>query len=167
MKIKKILYFFIFALLIMGCQSYEQGPSFTLRSVKSRLIGKWKIEDVLISDRSNAELLKKESNYEYEFKNNGELLIKLNNINLKENSIIKAEWELNDKKTEIEIEIEEESIENLNNSLEFNDNGMDFKGRTFTILKLSNKELWVTSTRYFSNTKMTQPIAEHRYVKVN
>ncbi|MFI5202855.1 MAG: hypothetical protein ACHQF2_00040 [Flavobacteriales bacterium] len=40
---RKIVLYFILLVIVSGCKKYEEGPSLSLRSKKSRIAGEWKI----------------------------------------------------------------------------------------------------------------------------
>jgi hypothetical protein len=46
--LKYLLLLVFFASLTVTCKKYEDGPLFSFRSAKSRLIGKWKVEEFLV-----------------------------------------------------------------------------------------------------------------------
>lgn len=44
--LKSTLTIFLLSVVLVACGKYEEGPGFSLKSKKSRLAGKWKIENV-------------------------------------------------------------------------------------------------------------------------
>jgi hypothetical protein len=54
-KIKPYLFLFIFSFMVIGssvlssCKKYEEGPGFTLRTAKSRVVNAWVIEKYLVN----------------------------------------------------------------------------------------------------------------------
>jgi hypothetical protein len=52
--IKKLPLLGIIALLLATCKKYEEGPLISLRTVKNRIYGKWKIEEYFINGVDSA-----------------------------------------------------------------------------------------------------------------
>ena len=70
------LFLFILILsssLFLGCKKYEDGPKFTLRTVKNRLTnGTWKLQELTING-SDSTASYKEIDFKYNFNTNGSL----------------------------------------------------------------------------------------------
>jgi hypothetical protein len=64
---------FISSILFSGCKKYDEGPKFTLRSVKNRLTnGPWKLQE-LTKDGADVTASYKEIDFEYNFDATGGL----------------------------------------------------------------------------------------------
>ena len=102
-----------------SCSKYEDGPAFSLRTKKSRLVGEWEVVKIDgQSPESSAYSL------ELSFEKNGDFDYKIGYTSYDNSSYkISGEWEFSGGKEDIEINI-------LNDKLDFE------------ILRLTNDELW-------------------------
>ncbi len=106
-----------------SCKKYEDGPGFTLKSAKGRLVGEWEV--VKMTDSDGFSYLDSDYDLELEFDKDGDFSFTTaysyggSSYSYSYN----GEWEFSSDKEEIEVEISGEKI--------------DWK-----IKKLTNKELW-------------------------
>ncbi|MDD2386769.1 MAG: DUF5004 domain-containing protein [Bacteroidales bacterium] len=148
----KILTVFSLILVFSACTYYEHGPVISFNSAKTRLAGEWELTDVIINDNTDEVLLESEKNTKYVFIEDGSLIIK--NIELKRSSetMINGNWEFNDKKTSIIINIEEDC------QISFID------CQEMTILRLTNDELWISDEN--APGRENNFITERRFKKI-
>lgn len=99
-----------------SCSRYEEGPGFSLRSVKSRLTGEWEVQEIEGYDDLDGE-------YIFEFEKDGDFEASYSyyGYSYSEN----GEWSFEDGKSSIE--------------LDWDDGGKE----EFEIIRLTNKELWL------------------------
>jgi hypothetical protein len=121
------------AVVITGCKKYEEGPSISLLSKKSRLAGDWKIEQVLVngSDQTSAYNLLAGSNYVMSISKDGTYKVTGNWTD-------DGTWKFSSDKTQLI------SKSNTAGSTE----------NTTTITKLKSKELWTKETENGTTTEM-------------
>lgn len=93
-----------------SCKKYEDGPSFTLKSKKSRLVREWEV--VKIYDNSGEQIFPYiDSDYEidieYEFEKDGDFdqSISYSYEGYSYSYTYKGEWEFSSDKEELEIEL--------------------------------------------------------------
>lgn len=106
---------------ITGCKKYEEGPAFSLRSKKARVVGKWKVEkawDNGTDITSTYDAL----NYRLEFKENGDLVLSRTVAGITVTSTQK--WEFSSDKEKIII---------IDGSTRYENQ----------ITRLKNKEFWI------------------------
>lgn len=117
MKIKK--YTFLLAFIIMagaiGCKKYDEGPALSLKSKKSRVANKWKIEKATDLE-DGTDITADYAGEIWEFTKDGDY---------KENGNLKGTWVFSSDKEELII-------------TKTGDNP-----KTFKILKLKEKEMWL------------------------
>jgi len=124
----------IFALMLAvalfdSCGRYENGPAFSLRSAKSRLIGEWHLTDLLVNDKHEQALFDKESSLVVILNYDGTFLYSMPVVrSLNERSGL---WSFGEDKTEL-ILTEEDSI---NGNSE----------RNYKITRLTNSEMWLVN----------------------
>lgn len=117
------------ATLFDSCGRYENGPAFSLRSAKSRLIGEWYLTDLLVNDKHEQALFDKESssvvilNYDGTFSYSMPVVRSLN-----EKSGL---WTFGEDKTELILT----EVDSLNGNSDHN----------YKITRLSNTELWLVN----------------------
>jgi hypothetical protein len=130
MKSIKILTLFVLitlsAVMYTSCKKYEEGPAFSLRSKKARVVGKWKVEKAFNNGNDITSTVNV-INPRYEFKKNGDLIVTITFFGVSDSETWK--WEFNDDKERII-------------SIEPNGNKEELQ-----ILRLKNKELWVKNTK--------------------
>lgn len=96
---KKLTFTFTFLILIglfFSCKKYEEGPSFSLRSKKSRLVAIWQIKEVQIPEINfNATTF---------FSNLKIVFSHPNSVRWEgQGTTFSGEWKLSDEKTAVEI----------------------------------------------------------------
>jgi hypothetical protein len=106
-----------------GCKKYEEGPVFSLRSKKDRVVGKWKVEKYLENGTDQTSSLTS-LNFRIEFKKDGKAVQSFSSPTF---GTISEEfkWEFDDNK---------EKLIFIFNSGEKEE---------FKILRLKHKELWL------------------------
>ena len=113
-------------LISYSCNKYDDGPAFSLRTKKGRLVGEWKLDKVIYQGQTQP----LDSDYEiiYEFESNGdfEQTIEYGSYSYG----YSGEWEFDDNGEELEIQI--------------NGEGTD----TWEINRLTNSELWLEDGNY-------------------
>lgn len=133
MKKLSILFAAFAVLLLASCGKYEEGPSFSLLSKKSRVVGEWYYEGIYVD---GVEMTTPEDlvGYSSTFEKNGEYLDMAVDAG---NPIVNVgTWEFANDKEELAITIQ---YVDWNNTLVYNT--MNYK-----ILRLTNKELWYSIT---------------------
>ncbi len=120
-------------LLLVSCGKYEDGPNFSLRSKKSRVVGEWYYEGIYVD---GVEMTTPEDlvGYSSTFEKNGEYLDMAVDAG---NPIVNVgTWEFVNDKEELAITIQ---YVDWNNTLVYDT--INYK-----ILRLTNKELWYSRT---------------------
>ena len=103
---------------MQSCKKYEEGPAFSLRTKKARLVNKWKVTAFTVNDNNALDLVK---DYTYEFKDDNTVVI-TDGSNTTEGT-----WEFSDDKSNL--------IVNTGGSAD-----------SWTIMRLKNDELIVEYT---------------------
>ncbi len=98
-----------------GCGKYEDGPFFSLRPKKARLVGEWEVVEI------NKEKPDEGSKIIMEFEKDGDFSLSYFYSSYSESYLGEWEWEDNKKTVEIEVDGEKSELE---------------------ILRLTNDELW-------------------------
>lgn len=98
----------------VSCGKYEDGPGFSLKSKKARLVGEWEVVEV---DKVNIE----DFNFAFEFEKNGDIEFTYSYYGYSYTE--KGDWEWEDGKSSLEIELDGYTEE-------------------WEILKLTSEELW-------------------------
>ena len=136
MKAIKYLLPVIFAAFLFGTQScgkYEEGPSFSLRSKKARVVNHWKV-DKYYYNGDETSLGDVKTYFYFEDDNTGKTKHTYGSITSED----EFTWDFNDDKTAIIIKYK---------------NGGEYE---YTILKLYEKEMWLRYTK-------DDPKEEHEY----
>ena len=109
----------ISALVLIGCSKYEDGPGFSFRTKKARLVNKWKLEKAFMNgmDIMNGAPLPQDPPTWVEFKSDH---------TVESSYRFNGQWEFDDSKENILIKDE-------NSNLLW----------TLKILRLKNDELWI------------------------
>lgn len=107
---------------LAGCKKYDNGPYFSFRTKKARLVNKWKLATYYVDGQEKTDV----SSDTYEFKEDGGFTNVFASIGA--NVTIQGKWEFLEKKGGIKITY---------------DNG-DVK--YFEILRLKKEELWLESS---------------------
>jgi hypothetical protein len=106
-----------------SCSKYEDGPAFSLKSKKGRLLGEWELVDVRGAsggfETENLEVT-------FEFERDGDLTVETTYSypGYSYSYKYRGDWEFEDSKTTLELDIDGSKSE-------------------FEILRLSNQELWI------------------------
>ena len=125
------------AMIFSACGKYEEGPSFSLLTKKSRITGTWNQTEFYIKDKLQNNSYKEE----YTFNSDG-TGTKTTALGLAKNTVAIV-WEFNEDKTILMVkEI---------NATKYNE---------YTILRLTNKEMWI------ANEIAIIGLREFRYKKV-
>ncbi len=119
-----IVFLAVFALVYSSCGKYEEGPSLSLRTKTSRLIGVWKL--VELTSNGQVQEIGEESMI-YEFIKGGafKLTGKIMGINFSAD----GEWQFDDSKEKVEIRLKQGNVWG--------------EWSKYEILRLTNSELWL------------------------
>ena len=141
-KISAILFVALaLAMVLPACKKYEDGPTISLRSKKSRVVNKWAVDKVFNDGVDiTATYLSYQQGFRIEFKDDGTFLQSWLQGNVNVN--FTGDWKFNSDKT----------------GLILTENGVDTE---VTILRLKNDELWIKET-YTSGGQ--QDILETHYI---
>jgi len=123
---RNLIYVLLGTMILFSCGKYEDGPKFSLASKKARLTGKWEVVEI---DRDSPPA---GQSMTMEFSKDGDLEIVSRYQDYEgqwQTYISKGDWEWASDKEEIEITI-------------------DGDRTTFTILRLTKKELWFEDEDY-------------------
>lgn len=111
-----------------SCGKYEDGPSFSLKTKKGRLVGEWEV--VKMYDNQGVQVYPYSSTdysveLEFEFEKDGDFALKYkySYYGFTYNYSYKGEWEFSSDKEELEVEIQNEV-------------------QDWEIKRLTSKELW-------------------------
>lgn len=120
-------------LLVVSCGKYEDGPNFSLRSKKSRVVGEWYYEGIYVD---GVEMTTPEDlvGYSSTFEKNGEYLDMA--VDAGNPIVTVGTWDFANDKEELAITTQ---YVDWNNTLVYNT--INYK-----ILRLTNKELWYSIT---------------------
>lgn len=111
------------ALTFESCKKYEEGPSLSFRSAKSRLVNVWLLEELKV-DGSDATQGLQQTNYKMEFKKDDSFTIEQGgNVNEQ------GTWTFSSDKMQV---------------ITTNQAGVE---REFDIMRLTNKEFWCNIQR--------------------
>ncbi len=136
-------------LLQTGCKKYEDGPAFSLRSKKARLVNYWKIDKWFQNGTDYTDSMYLYPYYKFKDDNKGISEVWMHdsytNMWYKQNPI-KITWEFSDKKDSVLI---------------YNSDHDLLDG--FLILRLKEKELWMQTTMLLGDEKV---VVEERFVPV-
>ncbi len=148
----KALSVLILIFVFSSCTYYEHGPVITFKSAKTRLAGEWELTDVIINDNTDEVLLENEKNTKYIFIENGSLVIENTTMKRSSSKIINGNWEFNETKTTIIINVEEDYQISVIDCQEM------------TILRLTNEELWISDEN--APGRENNFITERRFKKI-
>lgn len=131
--LRSVAVFALLAVIFTGCKKYEEGPSFTLLSKKSRLAGDWKIESVTVNgtDYTSAYNTLVGSSFVMSIKKDGTYTI---GGNFTDNGT----WVFSSDKTQL-----------ISTS-----SSTGSTAQTVTILKLKSKELWTKEVENGTTTEV-------------
>ncbi len=146
---------FVIALIItvlvacsLSCNRYENGPAFTLRTTKSRIVGEWKLVDLLVNDIHDEILFDGEASSVFELNSDGTYNYSVNTFKIQVKQ--SGTWVFNDDKTELILTI--------------NDGVNEVLQRDYKITRLSNTEMWLVDES-LEYSGMTEFI-ERRFEKI-
>jgi hypothetical protein len=113
------------AVTVSSCKKYEDGPSFSLMTKKSRLSGEWSIESVTFNgtDITDAYKLAAGPNFVLEIEKDGK-------YSIKGNSPESGTWSLGEDKDDIRF------MSSKSGATE----------QSYRILRLTSKEFWIKET---------------------
>lgn len=115
----------IFLISSTGCQKYEDGPAFSLRSKKARVANTWEIAKAI---EDGNDVTNRYEQYEVEFKTDGDARLKA--IYSTGGATIEFEtdgtWEFSNQKENLVMDMEDDNAD-----------------ETYQILKLKENELWL------------------------
>ena len=99
LTMKKIVCLLILASMIAGCKKYEDGPSISFASKKSRIEGKWEIEKVFINGTEDTSHLN--SKPEIKFTKDGSFTYSSVNPYTSAVNVYDGNWEFKDQKKQL------------------------------------------------------------------
>ncbi|MDY0140906.1 MAG: lipocalin family protein [Bacteroidales bacterium] len=138
---KKIFLLSIIATLLLAgfnsCTTYDEGPGFTVLTANARIKGTWKQTELYINDNPQGDTYKIE--FTFDSDGTGTRSVNINGSS----ATYDIDWQLNNDKTVIM----------------FKNNGDDEWSET-TIIRLTNKELWIEEISVIFGTM------QFRYEKV-
>ena len=115
--------------LFDSCGRYENGPAFSLRSAKARLVGEWNLTDLLVNDKHEQALFEKESSSVLILNYDGTYLYSMPVVrSLNERTGL---WSFGEDKTELVLT----EVDTINGNSE----------RNYKITRLSNTEMWLVN----------------------
>ncbi len=114
-----------FAILFTACGKYEEGPAFSLKTKKARVVGTWGIKEITVN--GEVQDISAFANTTFELKKDG--TGKLNTNFLGMNISVDMEWKFDDNKENLMIR-----MKNQNNEWE--------EWESSEIIKLTSAELW-------------------------
>lgn len=113
-----------------SCGRYENGPEFSFRSAKSRIVGEWHLADLLVNDKHEQTLFDMESSSELTLNDDGTFLY--NKVQaVKSPQELVGEWSFGEDKTELVLI----QLDSINGDSE----------RMYKITRLSKDELWLVN----------------------
>jgi len=128
-RIATIVIIVAMALMFASCTKYENGPSFSLKSPKSRVIGEWHLTDLLVNDKHEQALFDREASAVLTLEDDGEYTYTM--------PVVRATtersglWSFGEDKTELVLI----QFDSINGDSE----------RTYKITRLSKDELWLVN----------------------
>jgi hypothetical protein len=114
-----------FAILFTACGKYEEGPAFSLKTKKARIVGTWGIKEITVN--GNVQDLGGFANRTFELKKDG--TGKLNTSFFGTTISVDMEWKFDDNKENLMIR-----MKNQNNEWK--------EWKSSEIIKLTSSELW-------------------------
>ena len=129
--IRNILVVSLMAILVAntGCKKYEEGPAFSLRSKKARVVNDWIVVKWL-ENGEEADLSKLTLEWIFEKDNTGKFIHTIQTVAGTFTSEEDITWDFNDDKTILIV-----------NTVD--DNGKVLETTEYTILKLYENEMWL------------------------
>lgn len=115
--------------LFSSCGRYENGPAFSMRSAKARLVGEWTLSDLLVNDKHEQALFDKEASSELILNNDGTYTYKIKAV--RANTEMSGLWSFGEDKTELLFT----EVDTINGNIE----------HSYRITRLTNEEVWLIS----------------------
>jgi hypothetical protein len=121
-----VLFGILAGLLFSSCGKYDEGPNFSLRSKKSRLVNVWVIDKVIQDGEDVTEMIKESNpNYSMDIRKDNTVIITQYDEDLGQMVENKGKWEFSKDKEEVEFSDDETG-----------------QISTEEILRLTNNEFW-------------------------
>ena len=121
-----VLFGILAGLLFSSCGKYDEGPNFSLRSKKSRLVNVWVIDKVMQDGEDvTAMILESNPNYSMDIRKDNTVIITQYDEDLGQMVEDKGKWEFSKDKEEVEFSDDETG-----------------QISTEEILRLTNNEFW-------------------------
>lgn len=124
--------------LFVSCKKYEEGPTLSLRSKKARLENNWKYEKIYKNNKEQY-LSIEDQNYRLRLMDNGVLQIATSNGTVE--NTCPGTWALIEEDEKLTITIIYPAIWFISSQ----------ETKTYKILKLKNKELWIEELTSFGD----------------
>ena len=136
----RFLFTALACLLLFSCNKYEDGPAFSLQSVKNRLDGEWQVTGINNFNTENDHII-------WEFEKDGDFTFDVTwyinpgfqVVEIQEYLI--GDWEFDNNKEEIEISLDTMSVLVSYGLLQLP--SPHIPHGEFDILRLTNQELWL------------------------
>ena len=125
--VKILLVVISLTIAFASCGRYENGPAFSVRSAKARIVGEWALSDLLVNDTHEQTLYDKEASFSYMFSEDG--TYSYNMPMVRASSVRIGLWSFGEDKTELVLT----QIDTVNGNIE----------RSYRITRLTNTEMWV------------------------
>jgi hypothetical protein len=130
MKKLSILFAAVAVVLLASCGKYDNGPGFSLRSKKSRVVGEWTLESAVQAGVDITSSVTSGGTVDLKFVKDGTYTYTYNYTVLGQNinGTVNGTWDFSDDKVTLDIK--------------------DGSGNTSSskILRLTNKEMWLEET---------------------
>jgi hypothetical protein len=152
---KVILFLIVLACITESCKKYPDGPCISLRSAKNRIVGTWKVDKLYINDIDSTDEFNSKLGCEFEFTKDvlnpqgDACMFHLKNCN--NNAIYQGFWYMVHENKNIVTNFFEDSTF-INAIGPF---GNDRTGY-WTILKLTNKEMKLSTNSWYDNWNIAE-----------
>lgn len=130
------------AAFLFGCGKYEEGPFFSLRTKKMRVTGEWEMDEIVVDNQNYTSAY---NFFEIEFTNDNDFTERVQ-VGGFETFTSEGEWEFKRGKEEIELDYD------------------DGTRVDFTIIRLTNTELWIEFSNDFDGDS-NQELVEVKFTK--
>ncbi len=128
-KIAAILTIILMSLAFASCTKYENGPSVSVKTPKSRVVGEWHLVDLLVNDKHEQAFFDKEASSVLTICKDGTYSYKMPAVR---SSVEKTGlWSFGEDKTELVLI----QLDSINGDSE----------RTYKITRLSKAEMWLVN----------------------
>ena len=113
-----------------SCGRYENGPAFSLRSARARVVGEWILTDLLVNDKHEQTLFDKESSSVLELNDDGTYSYDMM-LDAKSPNEMVGQWLFGEDKTELILN----QFDTINGNSE----------HSYKIIRLTKAEMWLVN----------------------